>query len=63
MICTILPISVTEYKYQMFVDHGLKDFFTKKRLPSQASELASGNLEGYCKPMSSRGGVTGKLGN
>ena len=47
----------------MFVDHGLKDFFTKKRLPSQESELASGNLEGYCKPMSSRGGLTGKLGN
>ena len=41
----------------------VKDFFPKKRLPRQESELASGNLERYCKPMSFRGGVTGKLGN
>ena len=37
----------------------LKNFFQKKVLPSQASELTVGNLGRRCKPMRSRGGVLG----
>ena len=35
----------------------LKNFFPKKVLPSQASELTVENLGGHCKPMRSRGRV------
>ena len=41
----------------------LKNFFPKKVLPSQASELTVGNFGGHCKPMRSRDGVPRKLGN
>ena len=43
---------------------GLKDFCPEKLLPSQMSELTTGNLGGRCKPQwGPEGRAPGKLGN